>query len=169
MHSHSERCHAHGHGPVNLPEMTVDENTPQPFRTYYAMRDVFRAQKHLMVKRIGDKNTHPGQAICLWALSKNDGISQSDLADILGIARPTVSTMLQKMERAGLVERRVDESDQRYTRIHMTPAGRALHDELQAVHAEMVETTIGPLTDEDQIELERLLLLVTQNIERGMA
>jgi len=51
----------------------------------------------------------------------------------------------------------------------MTPAGRALHDELQAVHAEMVETTIGPLTDEDQIELERLLLLVTQNIERGMA
>ncbi len=189
MHSHSEHCHggpgslghahggdagshphgSHGHGAMNLPEMTVDENTPQAFRTFYALRDTLRAQKHLFMVRLGGKNTHPGQAICLWALSRNDGIAQSELADMLGIARPTVTTMLQKMERAGLIERRVDESDQRFTRIYMTDDGRALHEELEAVHTEMVETTIGALPGDDQKELERLLTLVTESIERSLA
>lgn len=175
MHPDPQHCHGHpgkipGHpGPVNLPEMTVDENTPQPYRTYYAMRDVLRAQKNLMARRLGDNDTHPGQAICLWALAANDGMAQSELADVLGIARPTVTTMLQKMERAGLVERRVDADDQRYTRIYMTEGGRELHERLRAVHAEMVETTIGRLSEKDQVELERLLLMVAENIERGLA
>jgi len=175
MHPDSPHCHGHpGHGrghagPVNLPEMTVDENTPQSFRTYYALRDVLRAQKNLMARRLGDNDTHPGQAICLWALAANDGMAQSELAEMLGIARPTVTTMLQKMERAGLIERRVDEDDQRYTRIYMTEPGRVLHERLRAVHAEMVETTIGQLSPDDQVALERLLMMVAGNIERGLA
>ncbi|MDO8987308.1 MAG: MarR family transcriptional regulator, partial [Coriobacteriia bacterium] len=156
-------------GPINLPGMTVDENTPPAYRAYYAMRDAFRAQKNLLLRRLGDTDSHPGQALSLWALAHSDGITQSELADMLGIARPTVTTMLQKMERSGLVRRRVDEDDQRYTRIYVTEQGRALHAQLRTVHAEMVETALGGLAKEEQLELERLLRLVSENIERGMA
>jgi len=174
MHPESSHCHGsgghgHAHGPINLPGMTVDADTPPSYRAYYALRDALRAQKILFMRRLGEKDSHPGQAVCLWVLAHSDGITQSELADQLGIARPTVTTMLQKMERNGLIERRVDAEDQRYTRIYMTQSGRALHAELRAVHAEMVEATMGSLSETEQRELERLLRLVTESVERSLA
>jgi DNA-binding MarR family transcriptional regulator len=62
------------------------------------------------------------------------------------------------------VERRVDEQDQRYTRIYLTPAGMELHEEMHEVVAEIVEATIAPLSEDDQRELTRLLGLLTENI-----
>ena len=170
MHSDSEHCHGHvKHPPLNLPGMTADENSPPSLRAYIALKDACRAQRHLVMRRLADEDSHPGQAVGLMVLAANDGITQSELADMIGIARPTVTTMLQKMERAGLVERRVDEDDQRYTRIFVTDAGYTLHERLREVHDEMVDTAMASLPEADQLELERLLTLVTENIERGLA
>ena len=44
-------------------------------------------------------------------LSVNDGITQRDLAEALHVARPTVTKMLNAMEKAGLVRRRPDAAD----------------------------------------------------------
>lgn len=170
MHPHSEHCHGHAkHAPLNLPGMTADENSPPALRAYIALKDACRAQRYLVMRRLAEEDSHPGQAVGLMVLAANDGITQSELADMIGIARPTVTTMLQKMERAGLIERRVDEDDQRYTRIYVTDAGHTLHERLRDVHDEMVLTAMGPLSEVDQLELERLLLLVSENIERGLA
>jgi len=163
MHPHAKRLAGRA-GPIGLPEVRIDENTPQPYRVFHALRTVMTAQKQLLSRRFAEKNAHMGQALSLWVLSAHDGMSQSDLADALNVARPTVTIMLQKMERAGLVERRPDENDNRYVRIYLTGEGRALHAELQAVHAGVVRDTIAPLSDTDQRDLERLLGLVQANI-----
>ncbi|MDH4139277.1 MAG: MarR family transcriptional regulator [Coriobacteriia bacterium] len=152
------------HGPISPPEAAIDENAPLPYRVFHTMRSVMHAQKQLFVRKLGDKDTHPGQAISLWMLSENEGISQGDLAEKLGVARPTVTIMLKKMEKAGLIERRADESDQRSKRIFLTQAGRSLHANLKAVHAEVVEFTIGQMSEDDQRELERLLRIIEENL-----
>ncbi|MBN1193122.1 MAG: MarR family transcriptional regulator [Coriobacteriia bacterium] len=126
--------------------------------------DVFRAFKrsmilnrHLMMSRFAPEDTHPAQAGCLLVLSQADGISQSVLADILHVSRPTVTTMLQRMEAAGTVERRTDESDQRVTRLFITTAGRELAARMRDVHAEIINDTFGCLSEDDRRELLRLL------------
>jgi len=111
---------------------------------------------------------HPSQAFCLREVAHHDGITQRDLADLLCIARPTLTVMLQKMEKAGLVERRTEPSDQRFTHIHLTPAGIETHLTMHSVLDEVVAQVIGPLGDADQAELVRLLGLLHDNIVAAM-
>jgi DNA-binding MarR family transcriptional regulator len=126
--------------------------------------DVFRAFKrsmilnrHLMMARLTTEDTHPAQAGCLLVLSHTDGLSQSDLAGMLHVSKPTVTSMLQKMEAAGTVERRSDEHDQRVTRLYLTPKGHDLAGRMRAVHADVISATIGGMPESDRRELLRLL------------
>ncbi len=126
------------------------------------------AHRQLMMRRLAEHDAHPAQTFCIKALSTHDGITQRDLAEMLHIARPTATVMLQKMEKAGLVERRVDEKDQRYTRIYLTERGWALHDEVHVILDEIVSTGIGPMSSEDQQEFARLLGDFAENIKAAL-
>ena len=66
-----------------------------------------------MLAAMHDRDMHPGQAFCLRLVVENDGMPQRDLAAGLHIAAPTISRMLQSMEKAGLVKRLQDVADQR--------------------------------------------------------
>lgn len=166
MRVHGKSCAGHpGSGMPVMPEIVIDESTPLPHRVFHALRKLFGAQKQLMMRRLAEQNAHPGQSFMLWVLCKHEGASQRDLAEALGIAAPTVTVMLKKMERAGLVERRPDENDHRCLRVYLTDAGRELHGRLGEVHEQVIGETIGVLSEADQQELERLLLMVLDNCE----
>jgi DNA-binding MarR family transcriptional regulator len=142
----------------------VDELSAEVFRALHA---TLRLHKQLMTRTLAAHGTHPGQATCLRLLAVHDGITQRDLAEALHLARPTVSKMLQAMEKAGVVERRPDETDQRLTCVKLTAAGRALERDLRAVAADYVNETIGTLPEGDRRELARLLDDLAASISRA--
>jgi DNA-binding MarR family transcriptional regulator len=144
----------------------VDELSARVFRAFL---NALRLHRQLMIATLAERDTHPGQAICLRFLSANDGVTQRDLADSLHLARPTVSKMLQAMEKAGAIERRPDEHDQRLTRVHLTPAGRELETGLRAVSAATINETVGALSERDRRELERLLEALSASISAAIA
>lgn len=132
--------------------------------------DVFRAYKrsmvlnrHLMATSLSGEESHPGQAGCLLALSHHDGISPSELAEALHVSRPTVTSMLQRMEAAGAIERRADEHDQRISRVFLTTRGHELAARMRRVHADIIDTTIGRLSEDDRRELLRLLSILNDH------
>ncbi len=102
----------HGHGDLS--------DRPLPWRVFGALHRAMHGHRQLMARKLAERDVPPGQALCMRAVSHHDGITQRDLAEMLGLSRPTVTVMLQKLERAGLIERRADEADQRYTRIYLT-------------------------------------------------
>ena len=57
----------------------------------------------------------------LFALSRNEGINQAGLADMLEVETITVGRMVDRLEEAGLVERRADPADRRAWRLHLMP------------------------------------------------
>ena len=132
----------------------VDDLSADVFRAFI---NTLRLHRQLMRRTLGGHGTHPGQGICLHLIAAHGHSTQRDLADALHLSRPTVSKMLQAMERSGLVERRPDESDQRLTRVELTAAGRSLEEELRVVTARLVNETIGALPEDDRRELARLL------------
>jgi DNA-binding MarR family transcriptional regulator len=142
----------------------VDELSAEVFRALHA---TLRLHKQLMTRTLAAHGTHPGQATCLRLLAVHDGITQRDLADALHLARPTVSKMLQAMQKAGVVERRPDDTDQRLTCVKLTAAGRALERDLRAVAADYVNETIGTLPEGDRRELARLLDDLAASISRA--
>lgn len=147
---------------------TRDADSPErsaPQSVFAAFVRAMHAHKQLMMRRLAEYGAHPGQMFCIKALTAHDGITQRDLAELLHVARPTVTVMLQKMEKAGLVERRVDERDQRYTRIYLTEAGWAMHSQIHGILDEMIDSAVGPMPADDQRELVRLLGTLADNLE----
>ena len=127
------------------------------------------AHRQLMARKLATHGIHPSQMFCLRAIAHTDGITQRDLAEQLNIARPTLTVMVQKMERAGLVERVADATDQRFTRMHLTPEGASLHDFMHGIMGEVIHEIAGPLSEKDRAELTRLLDLVHDNITAALS
>jgi DNA-binding MarR family transcriptional regulator len=158
----------HRHPMPILPETLegVDELSSQVFRAFMA---TMRLHGRLMMQALADHGLHPGQAMCLRLLSANDGITQRDLAGAMHVARPTVTKMLNSMEKAGLVRRRPDAADARLTRVELTRDGRAEEKKMNAAAADYVNATIATLPEKDRRELARLLEELGASITRAAA
>jgi DNA-binding MarR family transcriptional regulator len=65
------------------------------------------------------------QAGLLFFLAKSDGALTSEAAAALDLKAPGMSGLVDRVERAGLVERHSDERDRRASRLWLTSAGRA--------------------------------------------
>ncbi|MDW3682080.1 MarR family transcriptional regulator [Cupriavidus sp. CV2] len=83
------------------------------------------------------------QAGLLFFLGRNDGALMSEAAAALDLGAPGMSGLADRTERAGLIERRPDESDRRASRLWLTEAGRSVR---QRSRAGMKETN-ARLTD----------------------
>jgi DNA-binding MarR family transcriptional regulator len=66
-----------------------------------------------------------GQLEVLELLQEKEPMKPSDLLPYLETTPAAVTTLLDRMERAGLVERKRDEHDRRIVWIHMTELGRS--------------------------------------------
>lgn len=154
--------------PHHHPHDRHPESLPLPYQLFGAFHKLIRANRQLMLRRVTEHGGHPGQMFCLKVLAEDDGITQRDLAERLNVTRPTVTVMLQKMEKAALIERRSDERDQRYTRIYLTKAGWELHEEMRRQLDELILDVVGPLPENDQTELLRLLGALNDNIQAAL-
>jgi DNA-binding MarR family transcriptional regulator len=119
---------------------------------------IMHLQRQLMFRVFARYDLHPGQAFCMRVLGGCGGeISQSALADRLVLSRPTVTRLLQRLERGGLVARRTAQADQRQTLVALTPAGHDLEHRLEAALAEYAAMTLARLPAGDRAELARIL------------
>jgi DNA-binding MarR family transcriptional regulator len=155
----------HGTAP-NVDLTGVDELSAEVFRAFIA---VLQLHRRYMTKTLVERGAHPGQAFCLRLIGDQDGITQRDLAAELHVARPTITRMLQSLEKAGAVVRRPDEADQRLTRVRLTPAGRALLEDYRGIASGYVNQTIATLPAEDRRELARLLDELAASMRRAMS
>lgn len=158
-----------GNAPTAPDEVGLDGVGQLSSRVFHAFMRTFRLHGQLMIRILADEGAHPGQAICLRILVTHDGISQRDLAEILHLSRPTVTSMLQRLERAGAITRRADETDQRLTRVYLTDAGRHLEEDLRSVLVTYSANVLDPIDEADRRELERLLGLMADNIAAALA
>lgn len=106
----------------------------------------------------------------LQLLDENDGLTAGKLTEELGIAPPSVTQIIKKLEGVDAVERVRSQGDSRVTYITMTPAGKKiLNDRKQANH-DIIDRFFAGFTEED-IErlnnyLERLISNATSDESR---
>jgi DNA-binding MarR family transcriptional regulator len=132
----------------------VDQATLQAF---YALGKLFHLHRQAMQRRLSNQGAHHGEFMSLRLLATGEGMSQMDLAETLRLSRPRVTRILQGLEKAGAVRREVDLDDQRITRVFLTAEGRRQELENRAAFEEYVNGTIGKLSDQDKLQLTRLL------------
>jgi DNA-binding MarR family transcriptional regulator len=92
------------------------------------------------------------------------GIDQAGLAARLGIDRNNVGVILTELEVRGLVERRIDSTDQRARRLYLTAKGEKLYQQQQANNAAANERILAPLsTRERELLLDCLVRVIQAN------
>jgi MarR family transcriptional regulator, transcriptional regulator for hemolysin len=87
-------------------------------------------------------------------LYRQDGITQTELADMLGIEKAPIGTLLEKLEKIQLIDRRCDSEDKRAKRVYITDAGRKMMPLIRE-HADLLKT----LVTEDISDQEMMLLI----------
>ena len=120
-----------------------------------------RARAETALNQLG---LHTGQEMVLLQLWIEEGLPQSQLAAGMGVEPPTVTKMLQRMEQAGLIERRPDPEDARFSRVFLTARGRALEQPVLEVWQHLETQTVAGLSLAEQMLLRRLLMQVLTNL-----
>src|SRR6187401_2277157 len=92
----------------------------------YLLIQVMKAHRRQAEPQFNALGVHLGQEMLLFQLCEEDGATQSEIADCICVEPPTVTKMLQRMEAAGLIERRQDSQDARVSRVYLTAKGREL-------------------------------------------
>ena len=99
-------------------------------------------------------------SVLLLACEAAEGISQRDLACVLGLDPSQVVLLVDDLAGAGLVERRPSPSDRRTKLVAATPAGRALRADAIAAVAAAEEEQLAALPAVERRRLHDLLLRV---------
>ncbi len=120
---------------------------------------------HELLEKIG---LYRGQPPVLRALSEQEGLKHTELAERLRVTPATITRMLQRMEKAGFVERRPDPEDQRISRVYLTEAGRGVQSALREVVRTMEAETFAGFSQEEQALLRRLLEGIRDNLLRAV-
>lgn len=93
----------------------------------------------------------------LFRLTRQPGLRQIELADMLDIEPITLTRIIDRLEEAGLVERVSDPTDRRAWRLHVTAKAQPLVVKLRGVADEMIAEAFAGI-DPKEIEITRQVL-----------
>jgi DNA-binding MarR family transcriptional regulator len=105
-----------------------------------------------------------GQAGALAQIDENPGIGIRELAELEGIATPTECGIIDRLERAELVQRVRSETDRRRVGVTITPAGRRLLRDVHARRAVWLAERLEHLTPGEREAIEGALEPLTRLI-----
>ena len=104
------------------------------------------------------------QGKILDALWQQDGLSAHEIGQRTGLANSTLTSMLDRMENAGLVSRVRSTSDRRVIWIFLGPKARKCKDQYAAVSEQMTEICLRGFTEKEVSSFEKYLLRVLENV-----
>ncbi|MCH4151583.1 MAG: MarR family transcriptional regulator [Sphingobium sp.] len=86
----------------------------------------------------------------LLFLQRMPGISQGALAEQMDVEPITACRMVDRLEQAGLVERRRDPRDRRVWQLFLTASAEPVVEELKTIGMEMLDWVTSDLTEEEE-------------------
>jgi MarR family transcriptional regulator for hemolysin len=143
----------------------------QPLKREFAftIMDVARLLKTYADQRARQFGVSRAQWAVLIRIDRNEGLKQSELADMLDLQPITLTRLLDRLADSGLIERRADPNDRRANRLYLKPAAKPLLDRLSDLGSDMMETVLDGLS---QTSIERTLkelTMVKDNLRSAIA
>lgn len=112
-------------------------------RAWYGLNQAFR-------RRIAHTGATPDQFTAMRSLLEGDakGMTQCQLTQAMSSDPNTIASLLERMEKAGWLERKRHETDRRAYRIRLKPAGKRKYEELRQVAVQLQIEALNSLPEE---------------------
>jgi len=114
----------------------------------FALHDAARLLKTYSDHRARELDTTRAQWAVLSRLQRCEGAKQSELAEALDIAPITLARLVDKLDAAGLVERRADPNDRRAYRLYLTEKAIPALSTLGVLAEDIMSRALAGLDDE---------------------
>ena len=103
-----------------------------------------------------------------WAYSfdHDHGLTQSELAEVLEIEKPTLGRLLDRLEAKGWIRREHDANDRRAWRVYLSESAEPAMKTMRAVAAEVRRDAMAGLSADDRERFVDLLIAVKSNLQR---
>ena len=108
------------------------------------------------------------QGRILYVLWQDNGVPISELSKQTGLATTTLTSMLDRMETAGLIYRDRGDKDRRKIRIYLTEKAKGLEEDYNAVSEEMSRIYYKGFSDQEIEQLESYLERILINVEEEL-
>lgn len=123
----------------------------------------------LLRKRFDERARQHGATRAQWkallGISRHEGINQGGLADLLEVEPITLCRLVDRMEEAGLVERRRDPKDRRAWQLFLTDKAHPVLDELHATASELMDQALRGISNTQTTMMTELMNRIRDNLD----
>lgn len=100
----------------------------EDFTTFicYSLKTTMKKVEKHITQRFDEYGINLAQSFIIFSLLERDGSTLTEIGVKAHIENSSLTTMVDKLEKAGLVERRLDSTDRRVIRVFLTDKGREL-------------------------------------------
>jgi DNA-binding MarR family transcriptional regulator len=146
---------------------TLGETADAAFRAFLRASGLVRRVMEPFFAQFGISGAQWGVLLALGRAADEGelGLRLTDIGDRLLIRPPSVTGVIDRLERMGLVERTSSSQDMRAKCVSLTPAGRQLFGRVKKGRQAKVNDMLGGLTAKEQLELSLLLRRLGTHLE----
>ena len=100
----------------------------------------------------------------IMQLQREDGVTQSRLANILAVGKVSISGLIDRLEQSGWIERRPEPNDRRSNLIFLTNKAQEIEARMLETGKSLTKQTLKNLTAKQRTDLVDLLIIVKDNL-----
>lgn len=130
----------------------------------FYINDIARLLRRNFNRRAQGLGLSQAQWRALAYLSRQEGVNQVTLAESLEVQPITLARLIDRLQEAGLVDRRPDSDDRRAVRLYLTAGAQDILDRMWALAAETREEAMTGLPQESRKALMETLRHMKQNL-----
>ena len=131
------------------------ETLPLPVLLLHLYRDLLRFYEHHL-------GMSQSRVMLLHELMHTGEINQTELAQRLGIETALLTRFAKQMEASGLLSRRVDPRDNRFTLVMLTPTGKQVFQEMMLFSRELEARLVEGLSNNEEANIRQALIHIQE-------
>lgn len=129
--------------------MSEPHDAVSPASLGYLIADLSRLYGRVFDRRAAHLGLTRVQWRALKRIHQNEGLTQAALADVMDMEPIAVGRVVDRLQKAGFVERRNDPNDRRCWRLHLSPQSNELMDRIEDVATGLREDSLVEVAPDD--------------------
>ena len=131
--------------------------------TGYLIMNISKKLKYDLNHTLLEKGVTVQQWAVIQQLSQTSSLTAVDLVQILDMDKPTISGIVQRLEKKGLLTKNKHPSDKRAYLLSLTESGKESLEECKKISEEVVEEYLAVLTVQEKKQLNQLLTKINED------
>ena len=130
----------------------------------FLVTDVTRLMRKLFDRRAQRFDLTRAQWRALKRVHHGEGITQNELAEFLEMEPIAVGRVIDRLQKAGFLERRADPSDRRVWRLHLLPKAHGVVDDMEQIASELFHGSQRGISAADMKTMMSVLARMKDNL-----